>query len=126
VHELSITRNIVAIVSDRAHGRRVRRVKLEVGKLSGVMTDAIVFCFDVVAQGTVLEGARLDITEVEGRARCTACGAEFDMPTLYTACACGSRRLHRLQGEELKIKTMELEEEVVSCAEPAAAEVRQP
>jgi hypothetical protein len=32
------------------------------------------------------------------------------MPTLYAACACGSRRLNRLQGEELKVKTMELEE----------------
>ena len=95
------------------------------GKLSGVMTDAIAFCFDVVAQGTVLEGATLDITEVDGRARCTACGAEFDMPTLYAACACGSRRLHRLQGEELKIKTMELEE-TGSCAESVAAAARQP
>jgi hydrogenase nickel incorporation protein HypA/HybF len=125
MHELSITRNIVAIVSDCAHGRRVGRVTLEVGKLSGVMTDAIAFCFDIVVQDTVLEGATLDITEVEGRARCTACGAEFDMPTLYTACACGSRRLHRLQGEELKIKTMELLKEVDSCAEPVAAPARQ-
>jgi hydrogenase nickel incorporation protein HypA/HybF len=125
MHELSITRNIVAIVCHHAQGRRVRRVTLEVGKLSGVMTSAIAFCFDVVAQGTVLEGATLDITEVEGRARCTACGAEFDTPTLYAACACGSRRLNRLQGEELKVKTMELEE-AGSCAEPAAAAARQP
>lgn len=125
MHELSITRNIVAIVSDCAQGRKVRRVTLEVGKLSGVMTDAIAFCFDVVAQGTVLEGASLDIIEVGGRARCTACGAEFDVSTLYAACACGSRRLHRLQGEELKIKTMELEE-TGSCAEPVAAAARQP
>lgn len=110
MHELSITRNIVAIVSDHAQGRRVRRITLEVGKLSGVMTGAIAFCFDVVAQGTLLEGATLDITEVEGRARCTACGAELEMPTLYAACACGSRRLDRLQGEELKIRAMELEE----------------
>ena len=44
MHELSITRNVVAIVSDCAQGRRVRRVTLEVGKLSGVMTDAIAFC----------------------------------------------------------------------------------
>lgn len=110
MHELGIARNIVAIVSDRAQGRRVRRVTLEVGKLSGVMTDAIAFCFDVVAQGTVLEGASLDICEIEGRGRCIACGTEFDMPTLYAACACGSRRLHRLQGEELKVKTMQLEE----------------
>jgi hydrogenase nickel incorporation protein HypA/HybF len=110
VHELSIARNVVAIVAGRAQGRRVRRVTLEVGKLSGVTTGAIAFCFDVVAQGTVLEGACLDIREVEGRARCTACGMEFDMPTLCAACACGSRRLHWLQGEELKVKTMELEE----------------
>lgn len=124
MHELSITRNIVAIVSDHARGRRVRRVTLEVGKLSGVMADAVAFCFDVVAQGTVLEGATLDIREVEGRARCSECGAEFDMPTLYAACACGSHLVHRLQGEELKIKTMELEEEAGSCAEPAAAAAR--
>lgn len=125
MHELSVTRNIVAIVSDSAQGRKVRRVTLEVGKLSGVMTDAIAFCFDVVAQGTVLEGASLDIIEVEGRASCTACGAEFGMPTLYAACACGSRRLLRLHGEELKIKTVELEE-TGSCAEPVAAAARQP
>jgi hydrogenase nickel incorporation protein HypA/HybF len=125
VHELSITRNIVAIVADRAQGRKVRRVTLEVGKLSGVMTDAIAFCFDIVTQGTMLEGAVLDITVVEGRARCVECGKVFGVPTLYAACVCGSRRLHRLQGEELKIKTMELEE-AGECAEPAAAAARRP
>ena len=66
MHELSITRNIVAIVSDCAQGRRVRRVTLEVGKLSGVTTDAISFCFDVVAQGTLAEGARLVIRRTDG------------------------------------------------------------
>ena len=45
MHELGISRNIVAIVGDAAKGRRVRRVTLEIGKLSGVMADAIVFCF---------------------------------------------------------------------------------
>jgi hydrogenase nickel incorporation protein HypA/HybF len=29
---------------------------------------------------------------------------------IYTACPCGSRKIERLQGEELNIKTMELEE----------------
>lgn len=110
MHELGIARNIVAIVSDAAHGRRVRRVTLEVGRLSGVMTDAIAFCFPIAAEGTALEGAALDISEIEGRARCVACATEFAMPTLYTTCPCGSRKLERLQGDELNIKTMELEE----------------
>ena len=110
MHELGIARNIVAIVSDAARGRKVHRVTLEVGALSGVMTDAIAFCFPVVAEGTVVEDALLDIHEIEGRARCTVCASEFAMPTLYTACPCGSRQLERLQGGELNIKTMELEE----------------
>lgn len=111
MHELGITRNIVAIVGDAAKGRRVRRVTLDVGKLSGVMTQAIAFCFETVAKGSAVEGATLNIREIEGRARCEDCGTEFETPTLFTPCACGSRQFKRLQGEELNIKSMELEEE---------------
>lgn len=66
MHELAISRNIVAIVSEAAGARRVRRVTLEIGQVSGVMPEAIRFSFDVVAQGTVLEGATLEIRETPG------------------------------------------------------------
>lgn len=36
MHELSITQNIVAIVSEYAEGKKVQRVLLEVGKLSAI------------------------------------------------------------------------------------------
>jgi hydrogenase nickel incorporation protein HypA/HybF len=110
MHELGITRNIIAIVGDAAKGRSVRCVTLEVGKLSGVMSEAIAFCFDAVSQGTALEGARLEILEIAGCARCDECGAEFETASLFATCPCGSRRFVRLQGEELKIKSMELTE----------------
>lgn len=110
MHEMGITLNIVEIVSQAAKGRRVTRVTLEVGKLSGVAPDAILFCFDMVAQGTAIEGAVLEIREIEGRARCGACGAEFATPAHYTRCPCGSHDTTRLRGDELNIKTMELEE----------------
>jgi hydrogenase nickel incorporation protein HypA/HybF len=110
MHELGITRSIVAIVSEASAGRRVRRVTLEVGKLAGVMPGAITFCFDALCQGTKLEGARLEIREIEGRARCRDCGAEFETETFFTPCACGSHHLLRLAGEELTVKTMELAE----------------
>jgi len=110
MHELGITRNVVAIVSEAAQGRRVRRVTLEIGRLSGVMAEAVRFCFDIVAQGTVAEGAVLEIVEPAGRALCRACGSEFEVSTLWAACACGSRDVVKLRGEELSVKTMELEE----------------
>jgi hydrogenase nickel incorporation protein HypA/HybF len=110
MHELGITRNIVAIVADAAAGRTVCKVTLEIGQLAGVMAEAIAFCFDVVARDTPLAGATLEIVRVSGRARCTPCGAEFDTPTLFTPCQCGSRAVHQLSGEELKIKHIEVEE----------------
>jgi hydrogenase nickel incorporation protein HypA/HybF len=66
MHELSITRNVVAIVAEAAAQRRVKKVTLEVGTQAGVMTDAIAFCFDVVAKGTAVEGAVLDILVTQG------------------------------------------------------------
>lgn len=110
MHELGITQNIVAIVSDAAQGRRVTCVTLEIGRLSGVMKEAVAFCFDAVAQGSPIDGARLEIVDIEGRSKCRDCGAECTTPALYTPCPCGSHNLHRLSGEELNIKSMELEE----------------
>ena len=110
MHELGVTQNIVSVVADAAKGRRVTRVTLEVGKLSGVMTDAIAFCFDVVAKGTALEGASLEILEIDGRACCEACGLEFETETLFTPCSCGSYRLRRISGEELIVKSIEMAE----------------
>ena len=112
MHELALTCSIVEMADEAADGNRVIRLTLVIGKLAGVMIEAIRFCFDEVARGTSLEGAVLDIIEPEGRARCTGCGAEFATPDLFTACACGSFALTRLQGEELTIKSIELEEAV--------------
>lgn len=109
MHELGITRNIVSIVSEHAKDKRVTRVRLEVGKLSAVMPDALLFCFDVAAKGTVLEGAELEIIEIPGQATCRECGTEVALESLVTACTCGSRNLERRSGEELNIKEMELE-----------------
>jgi hydrogenase nickel incorporation protein HypA/HybF len=106
VHELSLTRHIVAIVSERANGAKVTEVTLEVGKLSAVAPDAIRFCFDIVAKGTVLEGARLDVIEIPGRGRCRRCGSELSLSHLIERCACGSAAVERLTGEELTIKQM--------------------
>ncbi|MFN0218613.1 MAG: hydrogenase maturation nickel metallochaperone HypA [Hyphomicrobium sp.] len=111
MHELGITRSVVAIVAEHARGQKVLRVTLDIGKLAGVDARAVAFCFDAVAMGTPLEGAKLDIREVDGRARCATCGSEFEVAAHFAPCACGSRQLTRIAGDELKIGTMELEVE---------------
>ena len=116
MHELSITRSVVAIVTEAAHGRRVRRVSLEIGALSAIVPDSVRFCFDVVAAGTPLEGAELAIRTVPAAARCRACGTRFEATSPIAICACGSREVTLSGGEELKVLSIEVAEEMASCA----------
>jgi hydrogenase nickel incorporation protein HypA/HybF len=108
MHELGITRNIVAIVSEHARGARVKRVGLEIGKLSAVLPEAIRFCFDVCSKNTLLEGSELSIREIDGRGRCQDCEEELVLTQLFGRCSCGSRKITCIAGEEMKIKEMEL------------------
>ena len=110
MHELGITQNIVAIVSEHAKGQKVSRVLLEIGKLSAIMPDAIQFCFDICSQGTVLEGSTLEILEIPGLGKCRQCGAEIALDKPFGICQCGSVQLDLINGEELKIKEIEIEE----------------
>ncbi|MBV9288555.1 MAG: hydrogenase maturation nickel metallochaperone HypA [Hyphomicrobiales bacterium] len=110
MHELSIACNVVELVAEAAAGRRVRRVTLEIGQLSGVSPDALAFCFPEAAKGTDAEDAALEIREIEGAARCEACGEEFATPDLLTVCSCGSFRFQRVRGDELNVKSIEIEE----------------
>lgn len=111
MHELSITRNVVALCAERAKGRRVTQVRLRIGHLAGIEIEAVKFCFDVCAGGTALAGARLVIDEVPGRAQCGACGATVPVKELVAHCSCGERApLKVVAGEELLIVDIELED----------------
>jgi hydrogenase nickel incorporation protein HypA/HybF len=108
VHELGITRNIVSICGERAGGRRVSRVKLEIGQLSAVVPEAIRFCFDVVSQGSPVEGARLEIVEIAGLGRCRRCRLSVELTSHSYRCqACQSLDVELIAGDELSIKEME-------------------
>ncbi len=110
MHELSITCGIVEIVADAAKGRKVHRVTVEIGELAGVMADSVALWFPEVARGTEVEHASLEIREITAIARCEACGVEFPTPSMLTPCPCGSFHFKRLKGEELNVKSIELEE----------------
>ncbi len=109
MHELGITQNIVAIVLEHAGNQRVQRVVLEIGRLTAVLPDAIRFCFDVCSQGTGLEAAQLEIIETPGLARCRQCHQEVELEQPFGVCRCGSFDLELLQGEELRVKELEVE-----------------
>ncbi len=108
MHELAITESVVATVAQRVPGATVTSVKLEIGALSGVVADSVRFCFDLVTEGTSLQGASLEIVEPAARCRCRGCGAEFapDWPILI--CDCGSADVAVLCGQDLRIVSVQV------------------
>ena len=108
MHELGIAQEVVRIAIEGCGGARVKRVVVEVGKLSAILPDALRFCFELAARETPLEGAALDIVEVPGRARCRECGGVVELVKPFGECACGSSDLEWLSGEELRVKSLEV------------------
>lgn len=112
MHELGITQSIVEICAERAAGGQVAakvvRVTLEIGRLTAVMPDAIRFCFAICAEGTVLDGAALQIVDVPGKGRCRECLREMEMTDFLARCECGSIDIACIAGEGLRIKDMEV------------------
>jgi len=108
VHELSIVEGVIETVCERLPGARVTSVRLTVGALSGVVTDALLFCFDLATEGTSLAGATLEITPVPGECRCRSCGARFTPDSPILLCPCGSADAEVLAGQELVIASVKV------------------
>ena len=108
MHELAITQSVVDTVTERAEGAQVTAVHLRIGKLSGVVPDAVRFCFDLITEGTPLQGARLEIQEPAGRASCRHCGADFVLSDLILLCPCGSADVSISDGQQLALTSVEV------------------
>lgn len=108
MHELAITQSVVDMVVERTAGRRVASVQLQVGRLAGVVADAMQFCFELATAGTTLEGATLEIDETAGLASCRSCGEQFDVDDLILLCPCGSADVQIVAGRELLVASVEL------------------
>ena len=110
MHELSIAQAIVGIAARHAAGRRVTRVEVKVGHLRQVVPGALEFGFDLVSQGSALEGAELAIEAIPATGRCRGCGATSELDGFPLRCsACGGLDLELLSGEELLVDALVLE-----------------
>ncbi len=108
MHELAITQSIVDTVTARTGAAKVSVVTVRVGRLSGVIPDAMRFCFELVTESTPLAGARLDVEEPEGRGRCRSCGADVVLPDMILLCSCGSADVEVTAGRELAVASVEV------------------
>jgi hydrogenase nickel incorporation protein HypA/HybF len=109
MHELSIAEAIFAIAEDHAGGRRVEKVEVKIGHLRQVVPSALTFAFELVAQGTCIEGAVLEIEDVPARIVCRNCTTESRVTEFPFACpSCRGFDVDVVSGDELLVDALEV------------------
>jgi len=113
VHELGIAQQLIEMAEDaarRQHVDRVLSVRVDIGSLSGVLPDALTFCFDACTRQTLLEGCRLEINQIAAQARCQSCAQTYALNHYFDSCpfCCAADKVV-LCGEELQLREMEVD-----------------
>lgn len=66
MHEVGLCESLLEAVERRAAGRRVLGVKFRVGEQHRVVDEALDQAFEMLATGTVAEGAKVELEVVPG------------------------------------------------------------
>ena len=112
MHELSVAQEIFSLVLNHVEERRLKsvlNVKVKIGRLSNVLHDSLLFCFDAVKAGTKLENASLVIVESPVMVLCQGCNSTTEIePPRFICGACGCINVKMISGTELLLHQIEL------------------
>jgi hydrogenase nickel incorporation protein HypA/HybF len=129
MHELSIAVSLIDAACDEldrlnadpasdpstpTRTTRVVALRMRLGPLSGVVKDALLFSFDLAAEGTPIAGARLDIDEVPVVVFCAQCAARRELPSIqsFRCPVCDQPTPNVVAGREMELRSMEVTTDV--------------
>ena len=105
MHEYPLTQRIVEIASERCgDGDTVVEITLVIGEAAGILGESIAMYFDIIADKTPCEGAKLDIVYIKPRLRCLECGCLFERKPFDFSCECGGTGEPTDIGHEFYVK----------------------
>jgi hydrogenase nickel incorporation protein HypA/HybF len=113
MHELSVCLALLQQLQDLAaerNARRITRIELSIGPLSGVEADLLRNAWPIACAGTIAVDAELVIEAAGIVVRCSQCGAETAASANKLLCAdCGDFRTTLVSGDEMVLQRVEFE-----------------
>lgn len=92
MHEIAITTALMNVVSkevQRCGGGRVTEITMSVGGLQSVEPHSIKSCFDFLSEGTIMDGAVLNIDRLPVTVYCNVCRKEYFSDKNFRCQNCG-------------------------------------
>ncbi len=112
MHEMTIAVNIVDIAvqtAQAANAKKINKITVEVGALSGVVPESLEFCFGEACKGTMAEQAELELIRIPASAHCTSCGFTFETDQFLNICPKCGREVLASGGQELQVKRINVD-----------------
>jgi hydrogenase nickel incorporation protein HypA/HybF len=111
MYELAIAGAILNAMERRAGGRPVRRARVRAGVLLHISEPALNQALIMVSDGTVADGAHLDLVIEPVRLDCRSCGRTTTSDQLLASCPeCGGTNLELQSGDGLVLESIQLAE----------------
>jgi hydrogenase nickel incorporation protein HypA/HybF len=112
MHEIGIMDSILQMAKKKttsAGATRIHHLKLRIGELSGVATEALQFAFAALRQNTLAADGTLEIEVVSAVCRCSDCDIEFAFRSLNYYCPrCHKASIFLARGKELELTSIEI------------------
>jgi hydrogenase nickel incorporation protein HypA/HybF len=113
MHEASITESVLSLALDKAReagAKKVTRVNLVLGELSGVVGECLQMYFEVLAQKTPAEGAVLAFESKPAALKCRKCAKEFLPADHNWECPdCREANVEIISGRECYMESIEVD-----------------
>ena len=115
MHELAVSESILDISlrhASEAGARQVTGINLVIGQFSSIVDDSIQFYWDIIAEGTIAQGALLHFQRIPGEMTCGSCGHVFAPGDSTFECpSCGSSFVRITKGEEFRVESIDVKME---------------
>lgn len=112
MHELSIAQEIFSIIQQNVDAGKlesVKNVKVKIGKLSNILPDSLLFCFDAIKSDTPLNNSELIINQTPILIECNDCKSVSEIePPVFSCPNCSGINIKMTGGSELILEEIEL------------------
>lgn len=113
MHELPVTQSLLEIAlrhAQQANAQRILSLNVVLGQFATIVDDSVQFYWDLIAQGTIAEGARLNFRRIPAELLCQACNHRYAPGPDDLACPeCHSTNVTIVAGKEFSLESIDVE-----------------
>jgi hydrogenase nickel incorporation protein HypA/HybF len=113
MHELPVTQSLLEIAirhAQQSNAQRILCLNITVGQYATIVDDSVQFYWDMIAQDTIAEGAKLNFHRIPAELLCQDCDRRYTPGADDLACPdCQSANVKIVSGREFFLESIDIE-----------------